>query len=43
MLSVLSIGGIHLLVLGIIIGEYLGKLFVQAKGRPLYIIKEMSF
>ncbi|MDB5267475.1 MAG: glycosyl transferase family 2 [Hymenobacter sp.] len=38
LLSVLFIGGIQLLVLGII-GEYLGKLFVQAKGRPPYLVQ----
>jgi glycosyltransferase involved in cell wall biosynthesis len=38
LLSVLFIGGIQLLVLGIM-GEYLGKLFVQAKGRPPYLVQ----
>lgn len=39
--SVLFIGGIQLLMLGII-GEYLGKLFIESKRRPPYIIKEKS-
>lgn len=39
--SVLFIGGIQLLMLGII-GEYLGKLFIESKRRPTYIIKEKS-
>jgi dolichol-phosphate mannosyltransferase len=34
-------GGLQLTILGII-GIYLGKLFMQAKGRPLYIIKETN-
>lgn len=38
-ISVLFIGGIQLMILGIM-GEYLGKIFVEAKKRPLYIVKE---
>ena len=41
LISVLIIGGIQLLSLGII-GEYLGKLFMEAKGRPHYIVVESS-
>lgn len=37
--SVLFIGGIQIIILGII-GEYLGKLFIENKGRPNYIIEE---
>ncbi len=33
------IGGFQLLTLGIL-GEYIGKLFIQAKQRPLYLIKK---
>lgn len=39
LVSVLFIGGIQLLVLGII-GEYLGRLFVQSKARPPYLVRE---
>jgi dolichol-phosphate mannosyltransferase len=39
--SILLIGGIQLIILGII-GEYLGKLFMSAKKRPNYIIREQS-
>jgi dolichol-phosphate mannosyltransferase len=35
------IGGIQLMVMGII-GLYLGKLFMESKGRPAYIIREKS-
>lgn len=38
---VLLLGGIQLVILGII-GEYLGKLFINAKKRPNYIIREQS-
>ncbi len=41
LVSVLFIGGIQLLFLGVL-GEYLGKLFMQAKQRPGYIVKESS-
>lgn len=36
-LSVLFVGGVQLMMLGVI-GEYLGKVFVQTWGRPTYII-----
>jgi dolichol-phosphate mannosyltransferase len=39
--STMLIGGIQLIMLGII-GEYLGKLFMQSKKRPNYIIKDKS-
>jgi polyisoprenyl-phosphate glycosyltransferase len=39
--SVLFIGGLQLLILGII-GEYLGKLYIENKNRPSYIISEKS-
>ena len=39
--SVLFIGGLQLLMLGII-GEYLGKLFLENKKRPNYIIDQIE-
>ncbi len=36
--SVLLIGGVQLLILGVM-GIYLGKLFMQSKGRPQYVIR----
>jgi glycosyltransferase involved in cell wall biosynthesis len=41
-LSVLFIGGIQLIMIGII-GEYLGKLFLENKKRPNYIVSENNF
>ena len=35
------IGGIQLILLGVL-GEYLGKLFMESKNRPAYIIKEKN-
>lgn len=39
MVGVLLMGGMILSVLGII-GSYIGRIYGQAKGRPLYILKE---
>jgi glycosyltransferase involved in cell wall biosynthesis len=37
MVALMMIGGIQLVVLGVI-GEYLGRLFEESRGRPLYLI-----
>lgn len=38
-ISVLFIGGLQLLILGIM-GEYIGKIFLETKRRPMYLVKE---
>jgi dolichol-phosphate mannosyltransferase len=41
LISVLLLGGIQLVCLGVI-GEYLGKMFIETKRRPSYIVREKS-
>ncbi len=40
--TIVFFGGLQLMILGII-GTYLGKLFMQSKNRPHYIVKEKNF
>ncbi len=41
MVVVLFLGGVQLLSIGIL-GEYLGRMFDESKGRPLYVIQGVS-
>lgn len=40
MTTIVLLGSSQLLILGII-GEYLGRLYLEAKGRPLFVVSEI--
>lgn len=40
LIAVLFLGGVQLISLGIL-GEYIGRLYDEAKGRPLYVVRKL--
>ncbi len=40
MMTMLIIGGVTIIMLGVM-GEYIWRIYYEAKGRPLYIVEEI--
>ncbi len=40
MVSIWALGGLQLLAIGVV-GEYIGKMYLETKGRPRFAIKDV--